>query len=82
MNFVCALPVKESQRVGKYQTLTFPGGKAVKHIHLGNYNTINKTYKELDDYLKFKNLQLNGPPIEIYVTDPSAEMTEIFYPIR
>lgn len=63
-------------------------GKAVKAIHLGNYNEVEPTYEAAMAYLQEKALEENGMPWEVYVTDPGQQpdtaqwITEIYIPVK
>lgn len=86
---VCALPVPANTKLPtKYSIVQAEGGKAVKAIHMGDYHKLSETHDQLDKYIAFKKLEVNGAPWEIYVTDPGAEpdtakwVTEVYYPIN
>lgn len=86
---VCALPVPANAKLpAKYTIQETIGGKAVKTIHMGDYHKLNETHDQLDKYIAFKKLQINGAPWEVYVTDPGAEpdtakwVTEVYYPVN
>jgi len=88
MEMICAFKVAEGAKVSpKYKVATFPGGRAVKAENKGAYANLEIAHGEIDSYLGFKNLQVNGAPWEVYVTDPGNEpdtskwVTEVYYPV-
>lgn len=88
MDMICALPVAADAIVpSKYKLMQTGGGKTVKGIHRGSYAELEKTHNELNSYINYKKLQVNGAPWEVYITDPELEkdtskwITEVYYPI-
>ncbi|MCB1582024.1 MAG: SRPBCC family protein [Marinicella sp.] len=62
-------------------------GKAVKYVQKGSYDQGEASYALLDAYMKEHELEHNGMPWEVYVSDPAtvAEsdiITHIFQPIK
>lgn len=89
MDMICAMPVAADAKVpAKYKVETVEVGRVIKGIYKGDYNNLMALHMELDQYLQYKGLTMNGAPIEIYVTDPMLEkdtskwVTEIYYPIK
>lgn len=89
MDMICAMPVAADAKVpAKYKVETVEVGSAIKGIYKGDYNNLMALHLELDQYLQYKGLTMNGAPIEVYVTDPMLEkdtskwITEIYYPIK
>ena len=89
MEMVCALPVAANAKLpAKYVVMQTGGGKVVKGIHTGSYHKLGATHEEINKYITFKNLQINGTPWESYVTDPAVEtdtaqwITEVYYPVK
>lgn len=84
-----AIPVAETGEVADEvikagQTL---GGKVVKGVHMGDYDKLDGTHKQMQAYMQFNELEPNGQGYEIYVSDPTETdtaqwRTEIFYPIK
>ena len=71
---------------GEIQLGETPGGKALKAVHIGPYDTLRNTYDALGDHMKENGIAT--PPLswEVYVSDPAttppAELvTEIFMPV-
>lgn len=89
MDMVCALPVPPGAKLpAKYPVMQTTGGKAVKAIHLGDYNKLEDTHNQINQYIQYKKLEIVGAPWEVYVTDPEMEkdttkwVTEVFYPVK
>ncbi|SMD32853.1 effector-binding domain-containing protein [Reichenbachiella faecimaris] len=64
------------------------GGKVLMGVHMGDYNLLDETHKQLQAYMQFNELEANGNGYEVYVTDPTIQTdtaqwrTEVFYPIK
>jgi effector-binding domain-containing protein len=62
--------------------------KVVMIQYIGNYKYINHAYAALQTYIADKDIQVTGPPCEIYVTNPSMQadssmlQTDVFYPVK
>jgi effector-binding domain-containing protein len=89
MDMICAMPVAADAKLpAKYKVETLEGGNTIKGIYKGDYNNLMALHMELDQYLQYKKLTMNGAPIEVYVTDPMLEkdttkwITEIYYPVK
>ena len=89
MDFVCAIPVAPDAKLpAKYPMMQTPEGTAVKAVHMGSYNNLESTHKEINKYIEFKKYTVSGAPWEVYVTDPTIEkdtakwITEIYYPVK
>lgn len=89
MEMICALPVAANAKVpDKYKVMQTSGGAAVKAIHMGSYHKLEETHNQIEKYLAFKNLEPNGPPMEMYITDPvevkdtANWITEVYYPVK
>lgn len=89
MEVVCAVPVATDAKVpAKYKVMQTGGGKAVKAIHKGDYYKLKETHDQINQYIAFKKLEINGAPWEVYITDPMTEkdtakwVTEVYYPIK
>lgn len=63
-------------------------GKVVTANHYGAYDRIPETYFSINEWMRRNDVQVIGPPWEIYVVDPSVEqnpikwITEIYFPIK
>lgn len=89
MDMICAMPIAADAKLpAKYKVETTTGGNAIKGIYKGDYSNLMALHLELDQYLKYKGLTMNGAPMEVYVTDPMLEkdtsrwITEIYYPVK
>ena len=77
------MPAKDLVLVG-----TSYAGKALKIVHLGNYDETGNAHYAMEEYMTTNQLEMNGPAIEVYVTDPmevpdtAMWITEIYYPIK
>jgi len=62
--------------------------KALKIIHWGPYEELMQTYEKMMTYMEENGLEMNGPTLEIYATDPQQEPdmskweTQIFIPVQ
>jgi effector-binding domain-containing protein len=88
-DFVCAFPVAANAKVpAKYKIMQTESTPAIKVIHTGSYDNLGDTHEQIGRYMEFKNLEMNGPALEVYVTDPEIEkdttkwVTEIYYPVK
>jgi effector-binding domain-containing protein len=64
-----------------------PGGKALKFVHRGSYDSMDSTYEAITNYLDDKQLEAKDLFIEEYVTDPvktdpSNLVINVFVPIK
>lgn len=89
MDMICAVPVAEGTKVpSKYKVMQGPGGRAIKATHTGDYAKLEETHNQINKYIEFKNLEINGAPWEVYITDPRVEkdttkwVTEVYYPVK
>lgn len=88
MDMICAMPVAADAKLpAKYKVETIRSGSAIKGIYKGDYTNLMALHLELDKYLQYKGLTMNGAPMEVFVTDPMLEkdtakwITEVYYPI-
>lgn len=65
-----------------------PGGKVVVAHYFGPYGDMKLGYEALEAYIKNKNLEMAGPPYEVYIgdsekeTDPYKVQSDIVFPIK
>jgi effector-binding domain-containing protein len=64
-----------------------PGGKTLKFVHRGSYDTIDSTYEAITNYLDEKNIDAKEIFIEEYVTDPLSTpqndlLINVYVPIK
>jgi effector-binding domain-containing protein len=74
--------------VGSVVPGRLPGGRVASILHIGPYETLERSYGELTRWLAGMGLQPSGPLWEVYWSDPGEEpnpaawRTEIFAPIE
>jgi effector-binding domain-containing protein len=58
---------------GEAHRLVLPGGRTVQTIHVGPYDTLERTYGDLLAWMTEQGLQPGGEMWECYLSDPQAE---------
>lgn len=87
-----AMPVAEVLEVpdnenGMYSRM-MEGSQVLKVSHWGPYETVGMSYEALEAYMMENSLEENGPPYEVYITDPASEPdpskweTQIVWPVK
>jgi len=84
------IPLKKKINSLKYDVKVLPKIKAISTIHIGSYDKINYAYKELFDYAKKNNIELDLPsaliyhkgPGFIFKGNPNKYITELVIPIK
>jgi effector-binding domain-containing protein len=86
--FACGITIPEKTwNWQEYQYYEIPSGKSIMVTHWGRFGSI-KPYQVLDAYLKEKQLESTGYPMEVYTTnfenepDTSKWQTNIYYLIK
>jgi AraC family transcriptional regulator len=70
------------------EVLTIPAGPAAVTVHRGPYDTLPDSYRVLEAWLDREGRTPDGPPREVYLTDPGDHPdpatweTEIIQPLR
>jgi effector-binding domain-containing protein len=89
MDMICAMPVAITAKLpARYKVETTTSSRAIKGVHKGDFNNLMALHMELDKYLQYKGLSMNGAPMEVYMTDPMLEkdtakwITEVYYPVK
>ncbi|GHG56105.1 hypothetical protein GCM10012320_28190 [Sinomonas cellulolyticus] len=65
-----------------------PGGPAVQAMHIGPYEGLSETYREMTEWMRSKGLTPGESMWEVYLSDPEAESdpaswrTQVFCPTR
>ena len=70
--FQAAVPIAEAPKDPPQGDLTVgksPGGKALKFVHRGSYDSMDATYETITNYLDERKLDAKDMFIEEYVTD-------------
>jgi len=63
-------------------------GNVVAASHYGSYERLPETYFSINEWMRKNQVEVTGPPWEIYVTDPAMEPnpdkweTQIYFPIK
>jgi AraC family transcriptional regulator len=74
--------------IGRVIPGRLPGGRVASIVHIGPYDTLERSYSELVRWLAELGLHPSGPLWEVYWSDPEEEpdpaawRTEIFAPIE
>lgn len=71
---ICGFPVEDqlvAEEPVKYGVL--PGGQVLTTVHQGKLDSLSTAYLALQVHFLTKGLEPNGPPWEIYLTDPVWE---------
>lgn len=83
--FPVSAPVRDH---GRAHRIVLPGGRAVEVVHVGGYDTMHRTYADLQRWMAEEDIHPIGPMWECYLSDPQAEpdpskwRTRIVCPIR
>jgi effector-binding domain-containing protein len=70
--FQAAIPIAEAPKnppQGDVAVGTSPGGKALKFVHRGSYDSMDATYEQITNYMDERRLESKDMFIEEYVTD-------------
>ena len=64
-----------------------PGGKMLKFVHRGSYDSMDTTYEAITNYLDQKSLEAQDLFVEEYVTDPVTTpedklVVNVFVPVK
>lgn len=83
--FPVAAPIEAAGDVVPYE---LPGGDVAVATHVGPYDTISRTYRELQAWMAAQGIAPAGPMWERYLTDPDREpdpsrwRTAVHVPVR
>ncbi len=87
-DMAAAVPVQEiDANIEGYETVSL-GGKALKIAYYGPYDEIGKAHDAMGMFCESNEVQMNGPAIEEYITDPttvndpSEILTNVYYLIQ
>jgi len=89
MEFDCGLPVAAKMaEQGDIRNIMTYGGRVATVTHTGTYESTQYSWEKLQKYMQENNLEPNGDPYEVYITDPSDEpdstkwVTKLFWPVK
>jgi effector-binding domain-containing protein len=71
--FQAAVPISEELKdppKGDIEVGKSPGGRALKFVHRGSYDSMDSTYEAITNYLDEKRLEAQDIFVEEYETDP------------
>ena len=57
---------------GDVHSLMLPGGPAVSAVHVGPYETMEKTYTEMQKWVTSQGLEVGEAVVEYYLSDPES----------
>jgi len=52
---------------------SLPGGRVVEAVHVGPYDTLAETYREVEQWMVGQGLRPGAVTWESYLTDPAAQ---------
>jgi len=58
---------------GDIHPVDYPGGEAVEYVYFGPYDGVDTAYGEIDRWLKEQGKHAEGPPSEVYVSEPQGD---------
>ncbi len=73
---------------GRIRYRVMPAGNNVEADYYGSYDTLEDGHNAIQQWLMRYRRKVNGPPWEMYVTDPATEpdpnkwLTRIYYPVE
>jgi len=73
---------------GDIRSIKTYAGKAVTTLHTGSYDSSHYSWKTIEEYIEANNLEKNGDPYEVYMTDPGQEpdpnkwVTGLYMPVK
>lgn len=73
IDMASAIPIKEDLAFDEMSSYTIPAGESLIIDYLGDYIHIDKAHKAMNNYMKDRNIYVNPPILETYLTDPSKE---------
>jgi effector-binding domain-containing protein len=84
-DMAAVIPVKDLKNdLDGFETFEL-GGKALKTVHIGSYDDLDKPHNAMEAYVNANDIVLEGPALEEYITDPGNEpdtskwVTHIYY---
>ena len=88
--FQAAVPIAEEPKdppKGDIEVGKSPGGRALKFVHRGSYDSMDSTYEAITNYLDEKRLEAQDLFVEEYETDPITTPEEnlvvsVYVPVK
>ena len=88
--FQAAVPIAEEPKdppKGDIEVGKSPGGRALKSVHRGSYDSMDSTYEAITNYLDEKRLEAQDLFVEEYQTDPVTTPEEnlvvnVYVPVK
>jgi len=88
--FQAAVPIAEEPKdppKGDIEVGKSPGGRALKFVHRGSYDSMDSTYEAITNYLDEKRLEAQDLFVEEYQTDPVTTPEEnlvvnVYVPVK
>ncbi|MSQ78565.1 MAG: hypothetical protein EXR21_02660 [Flavobacteriaceae bacterium] len=86
-DMAAAVPAK-GFKSSTWKSWEVKAGKAASIEYYGDYNGTEAAHNALSKHIADNKLEMNGPVIEEYITDPMAEkdtakwLTKIYYPVK
>lgn len=83
-----AIPTPAGSSIKDYSSIDLPAGRALVIEYYGAYEGTGAAHYAMDEYAKAKNLTIDVPVLEEYVTDPMQEpdtakwLTRVIYRIK
>ncbi len=88
-DFTVCIPVNDNSvtPTGRIKALELAPTRVAKAVHVGPYDSTEKTYMAIEAYIKKRGLEIAGKSMEEYVnspqdTPPNELITNIYYPIK
>lgn len=90
VDYEMALPVNGELNTGEIRTKKIGGENCIYLRLKGSYKQFEDAYREMSDYIEKNNIELSGPPREVYVRGPlfgiltfiPIMITDIYFPIK
>jgi effector-binding domain-containing protein len=87
--YECAMPVATKVKAeGEFHFFNTYQGKVATVEHWGDYTSSGVSWTSVMSYVEANQLEANGEPYEVYMTDPAAEpdpskwLTVLYFPVK
>ncbi len=74
---ICAPVAAPVDAPTPWSLVELPGGTFVSRMHVGPYDTVGTTYDALIAWIPAHDLEIAGPPREVYLSDPSTPPEQV-----